>query len=177
MTPAGTHLRFGQKAVVPLRGYDSFSGTYTEGVIGIVVEPIQQVPGDQIVGNFDANSRSVLSSSAGYYTRITITNERDNDLSGVVVPRFDLRTAGGGEPDIALVGGEATGCPEVPGSPPSFDHRGATWVTCKAGASSPSLPLTEVHYLAPPYGEEIQTYDAPAPQFNQYYSLGAIVWS
>lgn len=176
MTPPGTRLQFGQRAVVPFRSYNSFSGTYSEGVLGIVVEPIQQIPGDQIVGNFDPESRNVLNSSTGYYTRITITNEGTNDLSSALVPRFDLRTAGGGEPDVALIGGEAAGCPEMPGAPTPFG-RGATWVTCVADASSPSRPLTEVHYLAPPYGEEIQLFDDPPPRFNQYYSLGAIVWS
>lgn len=147
-------------------------------MIGIVVERIRQVPGERVVGNFDDKSRKVLDGGTGYYTRITLTNESGNDLSWVVVPRFELRAAGGGESDVALIGGEVESCPEEVSSPESFDRKGAKWVTCEAGAAS-ALSLTEVHYLGVPYGEEIAGLDdsTPPPFNEEYYSLGAIVWS
>lgn len=175
MTRPGTRLRFGQKAIVPIRQYYSFTKTYTEGVLGVVVQRIQRAPGSKIEGNFDAKSKALLKSHTAYYAKIVITNESGNAMS-LIEPHFDALRSGGRQPDLALIGGDLPGCRGT-SSPDSFDHKGAQWVTCEVGASSPSRPIREIRYEDPPYGKEIQTWDDdPAPRFNQYYDLGAITW-
>jgi hypothetical protein len=176
MTRPGARLRFGQKAIVPIRQYNSFPGTYTEGVLGVVVQKIQRAPGSKVEGNFDAKSTALLKSHTAYYAKIVITNESGNAMSSLIEPRFDPVRRGGQQPDLALIGGDLPGC-RTTSSPDTFDHKGAQWVTCEVGASSPSRPIREIRYDAPPYGTEIQTWDDdPAPKFNQYYDLGAITW-
>lgn len=175
MTRPGARLRFGQKAIVPIRQYNSFGRTYTEGVLGVVVQQIQRAPGSRIEGNFDAKSTALLKSHTAYYAKIVITNESGNAMS-LIEPHFDALRRGGQQPDLALIGGDLPNC-RTTSSPESFDHRGAQWVTCELGASSPSRPIREIRYGDPPYGVEIQTWDDdPAPRFNQYYDLGAITW-
>jgi hypothetical protein len=175
MTRPGTRLRFGQKAIVPIRQYDSFEKTYTEGVLGIVVQRIRQAPGSEIEGNFDAKSEALLKSHTAYYAKIVITNESGNAMS-LVQPSFEALRGGGGQPDLSLIGGEMPGCGEEHVLD-SFDRKGAKWVSCEVGASSPSRPIQEIHYTEPPYGKEIQTFDDdPPPRFNRYYGLGAITW-
>ncbi|MBO3752368.1 hypothetical protein J5X84_40460 [Streptosporangiaceae bacterium NEAU-GS5] len=159
---------------MPIRDYNSFTKVYTEGVLGIVVQPIRRARGSKVEGNFDAKSTAVLKNHTAYYARIVITNESGNAMS-LVMPRFDARRSGGGRPDVVLIGGDLAGCREI-SSPDAFDHKGARWVTCEVGVSSPSRPIQEIHYLAPPYGKEIRLFDDPPPKFNRYYNLGAIVW-
>jgi hypothetical protein len=175
MTRPGARLRFGQKAIVPIRQYDSFGGTYTEGVLGVVVQKIQRAPGAKVEGNFDAKSTALLKSHTAYYAKILITNESGNAMS-LIEPNFDAVRRGGRQPDLVLIGGDLPNC-RTTSSPESFDHKGAQWVTCEVGASSPSRPIREIRYEDPPYGKEIQTWDDdPAPRFNEYYDLGAITW-
>jgi hypothetical protein len=47
MTRPGARLRSGQKAIVPIRQYNRFGGTYTQGVLGVVVQQIQRAPGSR----------------------------------------------------------------------------------------------------------------------------------
>jgi hypothetical protein len=175
MTRPGARLRFGQKAIVPIRQYNSFGRTYAEGVLGVVVQKIQRAPGAKVEGNFDAKSTALLKSHTAYYAKIVITNESGNAMS-LIEPRFDAVRRGGRQPDLVLIGGDLPNC-RTTSSPESFDHKGARWVTCELGASSPSRPIREIRYEDPPYGKEIQTWDDdPKPRFNQYYDLGAITW-
>jgi hypothetical protein len=172
MTRPRTRLRFGQKAIVPIRDYNALRKSYTEGVLGIVVQRIRQTPGTRIEGDFDAGSRAVLKRSTAYRAEIVITNESGNAMS-LSVPRFEARRSGGGVADVSVLGGELPHCTESP-SPDSFDHKGARWVTCELWAST--YPLREIHYMAPPYGKNAQHPNDRAPSFNQYYDLGAIIW-
>ncbi|GAA2398611.1 hypothetical protein GCM10010191_01700 [Actinomadura vinacea] len=174
MTRPGTRLRFGQKAIVPIRDYHPLPKTFAEGVLGIVVKRLRQAPGSKINGNFDDSGRAVLKRSTAFYAEIVITNESGNPMS-LSLPDFEGRRSGGEPNDVSLLGGELPGCPENP-SPDSFDHKGARWVTCKLWASTSSSPLREIHYLAPPYGKNAQHPNSPAPDFNQHYELGAIIW-
>jgi hypothetical protein len=172
MTRPGTRLRFGQQAIVPIRDYNALRKSYTEGVLGIVVQPIRQTPGTRIEGNFDAASRAVLKRSTAYHAEIVITNESGNAMS-LEVPRIEARRSGGGVTDVSLLGGELPGCTESP-TPDSFDHKGARWVTCEFWAST--SPLREVHYMAAPYGKNAQYPDDRVPNFDRYYGLGEIIW-
>jgi hypothetical protein len=172
MTRPGTRLRFGQKAIVPIRDYNALRKSYTEGVLGIVVRRIRQTPGTRVEGAFDAGSWAVLKRSTAYYAEIVITNESGNAMS-LAVPRFEARRSGGETTDVSLLGGKLPACPET-SSPDSFDHKGARWVTCELSVST--YPLREIHYMAPPYGKNAQHPDDRAPSFNQYYDLGAIIW-
>jgi hypothetical protein len=53
MTRPGIRLRFGQKAIVPVREYNALRKSYIEGVLGIVVRRIRQTRGSRVEGNFD----------------------------------------------------------------------------------------------------------------------------
>jgi hypothetical protein len=174
MTRPGTRLRFGEKAIVPIRYYNSFVGTHSEGVISIVVQRIQHTAGSKVEGNFDAKSLALLKNHTAYYAKITITNESGNDLSSIVVSEFNGYRRGGREPDGQLIGGELEACPEEYAE--SFDHKGASYATCEIAISSRSRPVREIHYSGPPYGVEHQLFDDPPPRFNDYYDLGDIVW-
>jgi hypothetical protein len=170
MTRPGTRLRFGQRAIVPVREYNALRKSYAEGVLAVAVQRIRQTRASRLEGNFDAASRAVLKRSTAYYAEVVITNESGNAMS-LSVPRLDAR---GGEPaDVSVLGGKLPGCPESP-SPDSFDHRGARWVTCEFWVST--APLREIHYLDPPYGKNAQHPSDRAPSFDRYYDLGAIVW-
>jgi hypothetical protein len=176
-TSPGARLRFGQKAIVPFRHYDSFEKTYSEGVLGITPQPFRRTPATNLVGNYDAASRARMKGRTAYYSRIVITNEGGTDLSGVVVPSFLGLTRSGGDPALQLLGGDIASCPENPGAPESFDHKGATWVVCHFEVSTSSRPVRVLAYDEQPYGTEEQVFDDdPPPRFNQYYGLGDITW-
>ncbi|TDO50685.1 hypothetical protein EV643_104178 [Kribbella sp. VKM Ac-2527] len=175
-TSPGARLRFGRKAIVPIRDYDSFTHDYTVGVLGITVGPIQRVPATQLEGNYDAASRARLKGRTAYYSRIVITNESGNDMSSIVKPAFDGLRRNGQNPDLVLLGGDIPSCPENVSSPDTFDHKGATWVVCHFEVSSASRPVRMISYEEPPYGLEIQIFDNPAPRYNQFYNLGPITW-
>jgi hypothetical protein len=172
MTRPKARLRFGQRAIVPVREYNALRKSYTDGVLAIVVRPIRQTRGSRVEGNFDAASRAVLKRSTAYYAEIVITNESGNPMS-LSVPRFEARRGGGEIGDVSVLGGKLAGCPESP-SPDSFDHRGAQWTTCEFWLST--VPLREVHYLNPPYGTNAQHPNDRAPSFSRYYGLGDIIW-
>jgi hypothetical protein len=172
MTRPGTRLRFGQKAIVPVRDYNALRKGYTEGVLGVVVQRIRQARGSRVEGNFDAASWAVLKRSTAYYAKIIITNESGNPMQ-LPVPRFEARRSGGGPADVIVLGGKLPGCAETP-SPDSFDHKGARWVTCGLWVST--YPLREIHYTNPPYGQNAQHPSDRAPSFSRYYNLGAIIW-
>ncbi|ADB31643.1 hypothetical protein Kfla_2575 [Kribbella flavida DSM 17836] len=108
--------------------------------------------------------------------QIVITNESGNDLSGVVAPSLRGLRRTGGQPDVALIGGDIPGCRENVAAPDDFDHKGATWVVCEFEVSSAARPVRTIAYDEPPYGVEPRLFDDPPPRFNQYYGLGAITW-
>ncbi|PZG03015.1 hypothetical protein [Micromonospora deserti] len=172
MTRPGARLRFGQKAIVPIRQYHPLRG-YTEGVLGIVVRKIQHVPGSEIDGNFDDNSAALLKKNTAYYATIVITNESGNPMS-LEMLRFDGLRSDGELASIVLIGGDLPNC-RTTDSPDRFDHAGARWVTCKLWVSSPSRPIRKIRYREPPYGEANQAFDDA--RFNRYYSLGMLTWS
>jgi len=177
MTRPGTRLRFGQKAIVPVRQYNRTSKTYSEGVLGIIVQPIRRAPATTIRGDFDADSRALLKTRTAYYADVVITNESGNALS-LYAPRFNPVFRDGGPSDVILMGfgGDLPNCPETL-QPESFDHRGDRWVTCVVNVSTPSRPITGLQYMDPPYGSEGHYPGDPSPDFNKYYDLGTIIWS
>ncbi len=172
MTRPGTRLRFGQKAIVPVREYNALRKSYVDGVVGVVVRRIRQTPGSRVGGYFDAASRAVLKRSTAYHAEIVITNESGNPMS-LSFPRFEGRREGGGLADVSLLGGRLRGCEESP-SPDSFDHKGARWVTCGLWVST--YPLKEIHYMSPPYGRNAQYPEDRAPSFEKYYDRGDLIW-
>ncbi|MGK5557045.1 hypothetical protein ACSNOI_36090 [Actinomadura kijaniata] len=175
MTRPRTRLRFGQKAIVPFRDYHPLHRTYQEGVLGIVVKRLRRAPASRLRGNFDEDSRKVLKRSVAYHAEIVITNESGNAMS-LGLPRLEARYTGPQWGHVTVFGGALPGCRETQ-VPKTFDHKGARWVTCKFWVTTPSRPLTEVHYLGPPYGRNAQHPSDRAPSFNEHYDLGTIVWS
>jgi hypothetical protein len=171
MTRPGARLRFGQKAIVPIRQYHPLRG-YTEGVLGIVVEPIRSISGTRIKGHYDDESAAVLKSNRAYYVKIVITNESGTPMS-LSTPRFDGLRGDGTISYTVLHGGELPGCEET-GTPESFNHKGARWVTCDRWLSSPTKPIRQVRYQEPPYGEAPKAFEDS--RFNNHYSLGPIIW-
>ncbi|MQA97388.1 MAG: hypothetical protein GEV11_23135 [Streptosporangiales bacterium] len=177
MTRPGARLRFGEKAIVPVRHYYPLLKTYDEGVLGIVVQRIRTTPGSEVQGNFGEDSRAVLKRHTAYHAKIIITNESGNAFSPGT-PRFTGEFGDFGP--AVTVSGEMRlpGCRE--GYPPDsgeFDRMGAEWKTCILAVSSRSRPMTEVRYDDPPYGKEIQFEQDPSPDFSEHYDLGAITWS
>lgn len=177
MTKPGTRLRFGEKALVPVRHYYPLHKIYDEGVLGIVVQRIRTTPGSKIQGNFGEESRDVLKRHVAYHAKIIITNESGNAFSPGT-PRFtgDFGDFG---PTVTVTGeARLPGCREgYPPDSPEFGHKGAEWKTCFLAVSSRSDPMTEVRYEDAPYGKEVQFEQDPAPDFNEHYDLGAITWS
>ncbi|WP_067450508.1 hypothetical protein [Actinomadura macra] len=177
MTRPGERLRFGEKAIVPVRDYFPLLKTYTEGVLGIVVQRIRTTPGSKVQGNFDDDSRAVLKRNTAYYAKITITNESGNAFSPGT-PRFNGEFGDFGPAIIVSGEKRLPGCREGhPPDPDEFDRKGAEWKTCLLAVSSRSRPMTQVRYDDPPYGKEIQFEQDPSPDFNKHYGLGALTWS
>jgi hypothetical protein len=172
MTRPGTRLRFGQKAVVPVRQYDLRRDAYTEGVLGIVVRQIQHIPGSELDGAFDRNSWAVLKRQTAYYAKIVITNESGSAM-WLGTPRFEGLTSSGESPHTVVLGGEVPAC-AMRGSPVRFDHRGAQLTTCELVVSPPSRPIRQIRYLEAPYGQSVQ--GVADARFNRYYNLGPITW-
>jgi hypothetical protein len=175
MTRPGTRLRFGQRAIVPVRHYNSFSRTYFEGVISITVEPIRRTAASKIEGNFDEKSRALLKGRTAYYARVVITNVAGTSLS-VPTPTLKAYRSGRRHSEIALIGGELPECPE-PSAPESFHRKGGRWVTCALAVSSAASPIRSFEFDDPPYGTEAKVFpDDPEPRYNEYYNLGPISW-
>ncbi|GAB2842276.1 hypothetical protein GCM10027176_52740 [Actinoallomurus bryophytorum] len=172
MTRPGTRLRFGQKAIVPVRDYNALRKSYTDGVLGIVVRRIRHAPGSRVEGAFDPAGWAVLKRSTAYSAEIVMTNESGNPMQ-LPVPRFEARRSGGGPANVLLSGGTLPGCEETH-SPDAFDHEDARWVTCEFWVSA--YPLREIHYMNPPYGQNAQHPSDRAPSFERYYDLGPIIW-
>ncbi|TDB88505.1 hypothetical protein E1264_11225 [Actinomadura sp. KC216] len=177
MTRPGTRLRFGEKAIVPVREYHPLQKVYTEGVLGIVVHRIRTTPGSRVRGNFDEEDRALLKRHIAYHAKVTITNESGNAFSPGT-PRLGGDFGDWG-PAVTMLGEEGLpGCRE--GNPPDLDEfgrKGAEWKTCVLGVSSRSRPMTAVQYDDPPYGKDVQFQDDPSPDFNKHYNLGPITWS
>ncbi|MFI0406791.1 hypothetical protein [Actinomadura sp. 3N508] len=177
MTRPGTRLRFGEKAIVPVREFYRLQRVYTEGVIGIVVHRIRTSPGSRVQGAFDEEDRATLNRHIAYYTKVTITNES----GGAFTPDTSGLNADFGDwgPAVTMLGEEGLpGCRE--GNPPDdneFGRKGAVWKTCLLGVSSRSRPMKAVQYDDPPYGKDVQAEDDPSPDFNKHYNLGPITWS
>jgi hypothetical protein len=171
MTRPGTRLRFGQKAIVPIRQYNPRLKGYLEGVLGIVVQPIRSIPGSALGGSVDDQSAALLKKNRVYYVKIVITNESGNPMP-LETPRFDGLRGDGESSDIALHGGELPDCEDVGAT--GFDRKGARWVTCDRWVSPPSAPITQVRYLEAPYGEGPKPFDDA--RFNRHYNLGPLTW-
>ncbi|MBM7788622.1 hypothetical protein [Tenggerimyces flavus] len=175
MTKPGSSLRFGQKAVVPMRYRDSFTDTYSDGVVTVTVQPIRRTSTKNLAGNFDQKSRDLLKGKYVYYARVDIALV-SGDLSAAVTPSLEGVRSRGRGPAFALIGGELeTICPEG-SAPSSFDVKGARWATCAIAVGTGSSPIRGFVWDEPPYGKELQLFDDAPPQFNDYYDLGGITW-
>jgi hypothetical protein len=176
MTKPGTRLRFGQQALVPMRYRDSFSNDETEGVVTVVVRPVKRTSTDNLEGNFDEQSTKLLKGKYVYYSRVEITLV-SGDLSGAITPTMHGIRSRGRDAQFALIGGELPElCPES-SAPASFDTKGARWVTCAIAVGTGSSPIRGFTWEAPPYGEELQIFDEPPSQYNEFYGLGPITWT
>ena len=176
MTKPGTKLRFGQRAVVPMRYRNSFSHDETEGVVTVVVQPVKRTSTANLEGNFDEESTQLLKGKYVYYSRVEITLV-SGDVSGAITPTMHGIRSRGRDAQFALIGGELPElCPES-AAPTPFDTKGARWVTCAIAVGTGSSPIRGFTWEAPPYGEELQVFDEPPPQYNEFYDLGPITWT
>lgn len=175
MTKPGATLRFGQKAVVPMRYHNSFTQSYSEGVVTVTVQPVRRTSTKNLAGNFDEKSRDLLKGKWVYYARVDIALV-SGDLSTTVTPTLEGVRSRGRPPAFALIGGELEEiCPEG-SAPADFDVKGARWSTCAIAVGTGSSPIRGFVWDEPPYGKELQLFDDPPPQFNDYYNLGGITW-
>lgn len=175
MTKPGATLRFGQKAVVPMRYHDSFGHKYFEGVVTVTVQPIRRTSTKNLAGNFDDKSRDLLRGKYVYYARVDLALV-SGDLSTAVTPTLEGVRSRGRAPAFALIGGELEEiCPEG-SAPADFDVKGARWATCAIAVGTGSSPIRGFVWDEPPYGKELQLFDETPPQFNDFYDLGGITW-
>lgn len=176
LTPPHAQLRFGQQARVPIRQYDRAHKVYTEGVLGIVVYPLQRAPGSQVQGNFDEHDRALLNRNVAYSARVIFTNE--GGTPGLPAPAdafLDLYRSDQELPGISVLGATLPGC--VRPQPAHFERRGARWQSCVFAVTYPSEPIVQIQYDQPPYGHEFKAGGDKSPNFNKYYNLGNITWS
>jgi len=130
VTPPGTRLRIGQRAVVP----------YRTGTIGITVTAIER--GDQAA--FQQKFGSRAAGMTPYYIRYTVQNVGGTDLSHSAAPLLQGVGPDGGSTGAVVVGG-MPGCDRtLPDR--SFASAGATYRTCRLQAASAGRTVAGAKY-------------------------------
>src|ERR1700742_92096 len=105
MAKPGTRLRFGQRAVVPVR-FHPMTGTTADGVIGLAVGKIRRTKASNLEGNFDSASRARMKGKTLFYAEVVVTNLGTQDLTGLSFLNFHGLLSGQRQPPLGLIGGE-----------------------------------------------------------------------
>ena len=173
MTRPGTRLRFGQKAIVPIRDYNALRKCYTEGAPGIVVQRIRQTAAPESRATSTPPAGPCSRRSTAYHAEILITDESRNAMS-LPVPRIEARRSGGGVTDVSLLGGTLPGCTESP-SPGLVRPQGRSMGHLPSSGCRPTRFERSTTWPC----RTARTHSPPTtgrPTFNQYYDRGEIIW-
>lgn len=135
MTPPGTTLAVGQRAVIP---YDD---SIDKGTIALTVTAIEV--GDQ--AGFEAKFGEDAKDTTPYYIRYTVENLGGTDLSGKVGPTFQARLTDGTGTGVFIMGDLPPGCANRL-SPRDFTKPGAKYENCQLRAASTNDQIVAVEY-------------------------------
>jgi hypothetical protein len=161
LTPQGTELALGDKAVVPFRAGGE------EGLVGVTITKIDKgAAADLAPLQLGARADGYVP----YYVRITVTNETGGDWGGTSLVSLQ---------GLLTDGTEAGGVYSVPGSfapcakgsaGDDFVAAGASYETCTLALAPEPAEVTGVAY-------EVDTYDDAAPDGAQAdYAAEPITW-
>lgn len=130
LTPPGTRLKVGQKAVVPWE-YGSSRGT-----IGITVTAIERGDVAAFKQRFGAKANGLVP----YYIRYTVENVGGTDLANVGAPDLSAQLSDGSPTGVVLMG-SLPEC-ESGDADSGFSAAGARFQTCKLQAARTGSTIT-----------------------------------
>ena len=161
LTPQGTQLALGEKAVVP------FHASGEEGLIGVTITKIDKgAPADLAPLQLGARADGYVP----FYVRITVTNESGSDFAGSSLVSLtgllaDGREAGG----VFSVPSSFTPCAKGSAGD-DFTTAGASYETCTLALAPDPEQVTGVAY-------EVDTYADAAPAGAKAdYAAEPITW-
>ena len=136
VTPPGTKLKLGQRAVIPIKRAS------VTGTVGITVTAIE--PGNQAA--FQQQFGSKAQGLDPYYIRYTVTNVGGTDLSRISTPLLGAVGPNGGSTGATVIfTGELPGCAR--GRPDdSFATAGASFQHCRLQVARQGVPVTGAEY-------------------------------
>ncbi|MEU6642521.1 hypothetical protein ABZ863_08210 [Saccharomonospora sp. NPDC046836] len=143
LTPPGTTLKVGERAVVPFEGYSA------SGTVAITVTAVEQ--GDQAA--FDAQYGERGAGVVPYYIRYTLENVDGADLADTLPPRLSAITSEGRTTGVVLTG-DLPDC-ENSRTPEDFTTPGASYEVCqlqggREGADISGARFNEDDYRSDP---------------------------
>ncbi|MFI5708386.1 hypothetical protein [Kribbella sp. NPDC051620] len=177
MTKAGSRLRFGDTAVVPVQYFVETGPSKVverRGVLSITVRALRMTKTSSLQVTSDPENRKILRGQTVYYAVVDVTNETDADLSSYGPPTLIAEQRGGRTPLVFVTNDQQAldGCGGFVFFKPAM--KGAVSQGCVVGLAPAKDPITEIHYHAVPYGWGL---DDQKPDYSKYYGLGDIVWS
>ncbi|PWV81854.1 hypothetical protein SAMN05421630_10687 [Prauserella marina] len=142
VTPPGTALKVGDRAVVPFESSDA------TGKIAITVTAIE--PGDK--AEFESKFGDKAQGIDPVYIRYTIENVEGGDFSYSSAPRLRALGADGTGTGV-IVSGDLGTC-ESDSAPKDFTAPGATYETCRLQGGTPDNPAVGVEYSDDDYSDD-----------------------
>ncbi|MEU3272502.1 hypothetical protein ABZ639_16795 [Saccharomonospora sp. NPDC006951] len=142
ITPPGTQLKVGDRAVVPFESSDA------TGSIAITVTAIE--PGDK--AEFESEFGEKAKGIDPVYIRFTVENVEGGDFSYSSAPRLRALGADGTGTGV-IMSGDLGSC-ESDSAPEDFTAPGATYETCRLQGGTPDNPAVGVEYSDDDYSDE-----------------------
>lgn len=161
LTPQGTELALGDKAVVPFRAGGE------EGLVGVTITKIDKgAAADLAPLQLGAKADGYVP----YYIRITVTNETGNDFGGSSLVSLQGLLADGNEAGgVYSVPSSFTPCAKGSAGD-DFATAGASYETCTVALTQEPAEVTGVAY-------EVDTYADAAPEGAEAdYAAAPITW-
>ena len=161
LTPQGTALAMGEKAVVP------FHASGEKGLVGVTITKIDKgAPAD--LAPLQLGSRA--DGYTPYYIRITVSNESGTDFAGSSIVTLDGLLADGSDAGgVYSVPSSFTPCAKGEAGD-DFVAAGTTYETCSLALAPDGAEVTGVAY-------DLDTYDDAAPEGAKAdYKTEPITW-
>ncbi|MFI7680715.1 hypothetical protein [Actinophytocola sp. NPDC049390] len=161
LTPQGTALAMGEKAVVP------FHASGEKGLVGVTITKIDKgAPADLAPLKLGARADGYTP----YYIRITVSNESGTDFAGSSIVTLDGLLADGSDAGgVYSVPSSFTPCGKGSAGD-DFVTAGTTYETCSLALAPEGTEVTGVAY-------DIDTYDDAAPAGAKAdYAAEPITW-